>query len=177
MKIGFLASLIFLGFGLQAVAQTGKIVCTVVDENGETMPGVSIYIQGEAKNNSTNIDGKFIYPIEAGIYTLVIKFVSYQEKTITGIIVNKNETTTISISLTPHDESALSQNAFLITYHPDGNSTKDLEKKKSLAINETIIHTSLKKSPNTSTNDALYNMINTPSWLSLVKYFNFYDFE
>lgn len=107
MRTGFLAGLFFLGLSLQSIAQTGKIIAHVFDESGETMPGVNVYVKGESGNVSTNIDGKLIYSLNPGTYTLVFKFVSYKERTIEGVIIKDNEVSELSIDMIPQDDSAL----------------------------------------------------------------------
>ena len=93
----------------QSFAQTGKITGTVVDENGETMPGVSVYIKGQPKSITTDIDGKFSLALPAGTYTLVFKFVSYKEIPSSEIIVKLNESAPLSVSMIPQDDSALTE--------------------------------------------------------------------
>lgn len=88
-------------------AQTGKIVGTVVDENGEALPGVSVYQKGEPKLMCTDINGKFIYTLSPGTYTLVFKYVAYKEKTTSVITVKENETSQVTINLVPQDDAVL----------------------------------------------------------------------
>lgn len=53
---------------------TYKLVGTVTDENGETLPGVNIVVKGISKGTITDLDGKFELEVEPG-QTLVISFI------------------------------------------------------------------------------------------------------
>lgn len=121
---------IFILLAMQSFAQGGKITGTVVDENGETIPGASIYLQSESSAKRTDINGNFELPIAAGTYTMVVKFVSYKEKIITGITVKENEATNLSVDLIPQDEEAINHNATLHTYKFDEEPRADQEIKK-----------------------------------------------
>lgn len=71
--------------GFTAVAQTGTASGIVVDESGDPLVGVSVFIKGVTKGVITNVDGKFSIPAKSG-QTLVFSFVGYitQEIKYTG---------------------------------------------------------------------------------------------
>ncbi|MDE6048361.1 MAG: carboxypeptidase-like regulatory domain-containing protein, partial [Paramuribaculum sp.] len=51
-----------IGGGISAVAsapQSGVCTGTVYDEDGEPLPGASVFVEGSKNGASTNIDGKF----------------------------------------------------------------------------------------------------------------------
>src|SRR5690606_6686048 len=67
-------------FCVSAYSQT--ITGTVYDENGSTLPGVTVRIQGTTKGDATNLEGKFtIQNAPVGEQTLVYTFIGYQETT------------------------------------------------------------------------------------------------
>lgn len=63
--------------GTVAQAQNIKITGTVVDENGETMPGVAVAIKGTTNGTVTDFDGNFTLNAPAN-GTIVVTFVGYQ---------------------------------------------------------------------------------------------------
>lgn len=79
-------------------ADSQNITGTVYDENGVTLPGVTVRIQGTTKGDATDLEGKFNIPnAPVGEQTLVYTYIGYQEATSvvnvppTGIVVaNKN---------------------------------------------------------------------------------------
>ena len=63
---------------VEAVQQTMTISGVVKDENGESVPGASVYIKGNNKLGTvTDIDGRFTLKAPAG-QTLVVSFIGYQ---------------------------------------------------------------------------------------------------
>jgi len=83
---------LFLPLMLTAVwagAQTtGKIAGKVVDKKtGEELIGVSVIIEGTTTAVATEIDGKYILNVKPGTYNIVFGYVSYQKKTVTGVVV------------------------------------------------------------------------------------------
>lgn len=67
---------------------------TVVDENGEPVPGASVYVKGTKQGTITDIDGRFTLSINPG-QTLIASFVGYLsvEKTVN----QSNETMTFTL--------------------------------------------------------------------------------
>ncbi len=58
-----------------------SIVGTVYDENGLTMPGVTVRIEGTTKGDATDLDGKYeITDAPVGEQTLIFSFIGYQEQ-------------------------------------------------------------------------------------------------
>lgn len=82
LKTIFLLFVFLIGIGIQIVnAQDREITGTVTDEDGNTLPGVNIIIEGTTTGTITDMDGN--YSIEAPAdATLVFSFVGYQQETI-----------------------------------------------------------------------------------------------
>lgn len=78
-----------------AFAQGGKVKGTVVDEKGETLPGVSVTIKGTNYGTVTDVGGQFSLNADKGA-TLVFSFVGYKTK---EVLVGTQ--TTLKVSLTP----------------------------------------------------------------------------
>lgn len=73
---------------------------TVIDENGEGMPGVNVVAKGTTVGTSTDMNGSYSLTVPDGTTTLVFSFIGYvtQEVPI-------NNRTTIDISLAPDVEA------------------------------------------------------------------------
>jgi outer membrane receptor protein involved in Fe transport len=80
---------------------TGKIVGEVKDsQTGEGVVGASVTIQGTSLGAATNIEGYFvILNVPPGTYTLVSSSVGYNKKTVTGVTVSVDLTTTQNFQL------------------------------------------------------------------------------
>lgn len=135
--------------------QTGKITGTVVDENGETMVGVSVYIEGIEKGKSTGIDGDFLYVLAPGKYNILVKFVAYQDYKMEGVEVVANETTPLVIKLTPKDGTEIEAVTILFVRDPGGDPAADDERKESGTAQDSYTKDAIAKSPATTASDAI----------------------
>lgn len=89
-------SLVFFLVLLSSVvlSQNGFIRGVIIDDvTGESVPGVSIIIDGTTKGTATDLDGKFNLSIEPGKYTVKVSFVSFETLIIKDIEVKEKEVT------------------------------------------------------------------------------------
>jgi TonB-linked SusC/RagA family outer membrane protein len=91
-QLALLACLLM--FSASVFAQGSKIQGRVVDEKGESMPGVSIVVKGTNFGTVTDVAGNFSINADKGA-TLVFSFVSYNKK---EIIVGEQKTLTVKLS-------------------------------------------------------------------------------
>ncbi|HEV8539096.1 MAG TPA: carboxypeptidase-like regulatory domain-containing protein, partial [Bacteroidota bacterium] len=95
---------VVLSFLCSAVAfsgTTGKITGTVKDaQSGEPLVGVNVIIGGKPLGASSSTDGSYlILNAPPGKYTLVASAIGYTKKTVTGVNVSVDLTTTIDFQL------------------------------------------------------------------------------
>jgi len=85
------------------LAQSGKIRGIVVDrETGDPLPGANVLIEGTTLGASTDLNGLYvILAVPAGVYSLKVTYMGYQETDIANIRVMANLTTTQDFALTP----------------------------------------------------------------------------
>src|SRR4051812_29592811 len=107
----YLATLYFLLIHTIISAQTGRISGTIVDsKTGETLPGATALVEGTSKGASADFDGKFaINNVPAGKVTLVISYISYTSKKITGVNVVANDVTSVHVLLEPSTSQDLQE--------------------------------------------------------------------
>src|SRR5690606_36448343 len=98
-----LLSIVFALTSFSVFAQSGSIRGTIIDEsNGEPLIGATAVIEGTTTGSATDFDGTYSIPaLEQGTYNVKISYVSYQPKTITGVVVKSGEVTALKVSLTP----------------------------------------------------------------------------
>ncbi|MBQ7709304.1 MAG: TonB-dependent receptor [Bacteroidales bacterium] len=80
-----------------ALAQN-KLSGTVVDENGDPLPGAAVLVKGTSNGTVTDADGSFILSVPAGA-TLTVSFIGYIDQDVTPG--NRNN---ISIALEPDNK-------------------------------------------------------------------------
>lgn len=89
----FLA-LLYCGLGY---SQEANVTGTVVDSNGESLPGVSIVVSGTNRGTVTDLDGKFMISAPPNA-SLVFSYIGYEDQTIF-----LNNRTELNIVLTSSD--------------------------------------------------------------------------
>ena len=98
----FFIALIYFNLGttdLQAGTK-GKIAGTVVDESGETLIGVQVFIEGTTRGALTDIDGKYtIINLDPGIYTVVFRYIGFATVRVENVEVIVDKTTTVDATL------------------------------------------------------------------------------
>lgn len=126
----------------KVVAQDKIIIGVVVDENGETLPGVNVKIKGEQIATVTGIDGKYSISYKSNSSVLVFSFIGFESKEVT--VGSKKQ---ISLTLTP---SSIDLNEVIIQTGYGSTRKSDLTGSiASVKVKE------LQKAPVTSFEDAL----------------------
>jgi len=74
--------------------QNGFIRGTVFDDGfGESLPGVTIFLEGTTMGTLTDLDGKFSLEVPPGVYTLRVSYISYETMHIKDLEVKSGEVT------------------------------------------------------------------------------------
>jgi len=79
--------------------QTGKLSGVVVDEHGQTLPGVSLKIMPLNRVLQTNADGQYLLSLNPGSYTVEASFVSYEKYRSAEIMIRGGQTTALNITM------------------------------------------------------------------------------
>lgn len=96
-NIKYFVLFLFILTSVALNAQNGIIRGTVFDGvNGESLPGVTIYIESNAKGTITDLDGKFNLSVEPGTYDVRISFISYETVKIESVNVKAGEVTLLN---------------------------------------------------------------------------------
>lgn len=100
LKKYLLPVLVILFYNPSLFAQTGKISGKVVDENDEPLIAANVLIDGTNQGAATDLDGYYsILNVRPGTYTLHFKYIGYQTKIISNVVVNADRTTNLDVEL------------------------------------------------------------------------------
>ncbi len=104
IKVILIFVMLFLFSGELVRAQEGTIKVIVVDDtNGEPLTGASVLIEGTSTGNVADMDGIAVINVPAGVYNLRVSYVSYQTLIVTGVNVENEETTSLTVRLKTHE--------------------------------------------------------------------------
>lgn len=93
----YIFSLLFL-VSINAFSQS--ITGIVMDDGiNEPLPFANVVIKGIKGGTTTDIDGKFVFKVQPGNYTVVFSFTGYSDVEMSDIVVNPNKDTFIQVNL------------------------------------------------------------------------------
>lgn len=83
--------------------ETGKIAGVLVDaETGDALVGANIVLEDTKLGAASSLDGSYIIPrVPAGVYTLKVSYISYQETKISNLRVIPGQVTKIDVTVLP----------------------------------------------------------------------------
>ncbi len=98
--LALVLSLLFNSASLAEFGTKGKIAGTVIDESGETLIGVQVYIDGTTKGTLTDVDGKYtIINLDPGTYTVVFSYIGFATTRVEKVQVIVDKTTEVNVTL------------------------------------------------------------------------------
>jgi TonB-linked SusC/RagA family outer membrane protein len=85
-KIKIMKKILILFFTLfwasQVIAQVSRVSGTIVDENGQPLPGVNVTEKGTSNGVMSDVQGNFVLPLRTSGATLVFSFIGYTNQEI-----------------------------------------------------------------------------------------------
>lgn len=161
-----LSLLLCLLIGAQAFAG-GKISGTVTEgTSAETLIGVTVSLFQKDKTEPksatiTDIDGNFSFEAEAGAYEIEIKYVGYQARKITDILVTDGNTTTVPVNMSERKDTQLDEVVIQGSLKKESVNALYTMQKNAIAVSDGISADVIKRSPDRSTSDVLKRISGT----------------
>lgn len=136
---------------------TGRIAGKVFDQKtNETLIGATVSIQGTTKGAATDVDGHYVLTALApGKYTVLVRYIGYQAKSVSDIVVKAGEATNLDITLAASATNALSEVVIKATYRQASTASLYAMQKNSVSISDGISSETIKRSPDRNTADVL----------------------
>ncbi|MBD0830986.1 TonB-dependent receptor [Aestuariibaculum sediminum] len=140
-------------FCISSFSQTGNIKGIITDENGVTVPGATVALQGLNKGAVSDFDGSYtIVDIKEGAYKLIVSFIGYSniEK---EVAVRAGQTTTLNFTM---NGSSTELDEVLITGYGLGGQARALNTQKNKQNITNIVSTDqIGKFPDANIGDAV----------------------
>lgn len=139
-----------------AYAQTGKIAGKVSDKaTSETLIGLTVGIDGTTKGTSTDIEGRYTLILSPGTYTLTFRYIGYQTKTITGVVVNEGKVSNLDVIVEEAATQSLNEVVVTATYKQESVGALYAQQKNAISISSGIVADQIRKSPDKNTSEVL----------------------
>ncbi len=152
-------SFVLIAFLLLSVINAfadGKIVGKVKDnKSGETVIGAVIVLKGTPAGTVTDIDGNFVLPAAAGTYTVEVKYVGFQNKEISDVIVEEGKETSLSIALEQAKSTELAEVVVKATMKKENISAMIVYQKNTNTVAQVVSAEAIRKSPDRNTGEVL----------------------
>lgn len=147
----------FLFVSFSAYSQTGRISGKIIDaKTGETLPGATAIIEGTTKGGSADFDGNFsINNVPVGKVTLLVSYISYDTKKLTGIEVKANDVTNINVQLQTSSSQDLQEVVVVVEMNKENNSALVLMQKNNVSVSDGVSAETIKRTPDRNTSDVL----------------------
>lgn len=152
-----LLSIACILLALSVSAQTtGRIGGKVVDKKtGEELIGVAVLVEGTSFGAITDFEGKYVISnLKPGTYNLLVNYVSYNKKIISGIEVKANDITSVNVSL---EESTNDLKEVVVSAEVKRETASGLliQQKNAATISDGISAEAIRKTPDRNTSDVL----------------------
>lgn len=145
-----------------AYAQTGKIAGKVSDKaTSESLIGLTVGIDGTTKGTSTDIEGRYTLILSPGTYTLTFRYIGYQTKTITGVVVNEGKVSNLDVIVEEAATQSLNEVVVTATYKQESVNALYAQQKNSLSISSGISADLIRRSPDKNTSEVLKRVSGT----------------
>ncbi|MEN0054032.1 MAG: TonB-dependent receptor [Mucilaginibacter sp.] len=164
IKYSILLIVSFLLSNTQLFAQSdGKLAGKITDrKTGETLIGATIGIQGSSKGAATNAEGRYILSqLQPGRYTLIIRYIGYQSKSISDIEIKAGAVTQLDATLDEATTQALKEVTIKATYRQESVNALYARQKNSVQVMDGISADVIKRSPDRNTGDVLKRVSGT----------------
>jgi TonB-dependent receptor len=136
---------------------TGRISGKVIDQkNSETLIGATVNIEGTTKAAATDVDGHYVLSgLAPGKYTILIRYIGYQTKTVSDVEVKAGANTPLDVTLGQAESKALNEVVIKATYRQESVGALYAIQKNSVSISDGISSELIRKSPDRNTSDVL----------------------
>lgn len=156
MKSNHLVAAIFVLLATFSLAQTGIISGKVTDSGtNETIPSVKITIEGLTITVLTDLNGQFtLTNVPIGNQSLAFSFASYNTKILSEVLVQKDEITTLNVTL---DRSVKDLGSVVVRVKAGKETDANLVQlqRNSATVIDGISADAIKKTPDRNVGDAL----------------------
>ena len=147
----------------QTFGQTGTIAGTLIDEeNAEPLIGAAIFLESDPSiGSATDLDGRYrITGVPEGTHNLVLRYVSYQTKTVTDVVVKAGSITTFDGTMATSSE-LLGEVVIRESFKAESVAAVYTMQKKAIAVQDGISRDLIARSPDNNTGEVLKRLPGT----------------
>lgn len=134
----------------------GVIIGKLTDEKtGEAIIGASVVLQGTTNGTATDIDGSFRLTAEPGSYTIECKYIGYQAKEVSDIVVLDGQETNLNVTMIEAAATALGEVTVRSTLATENISAMITVQRNTNTVAQVVSAEAIRRSPDRNTGDVL----------------------
>ncbi|QJB41505.1 carboxypeptidase-like regulatory domain-containing protein [Chitinophaga oryzae] len=152
----------FIFTGTALAGDPAKLTGKVTDKKtGEALIGVTIVVQGTGKGAVTDVEGRYAFNMEPGTYTLDFKYMGYQTKSISDVIVKAGQPTSLDIIMDEPKSKELQEVVIRGSFKQETINALYAAQKNNAVVSDGISADLIKKSPDKNTGEVLKRVSGT----------------
>lgn len=158
-----LAFVLFISWCYAEAQSGGKLTGKISDtKSSETLIGATVLIQGTNMGAATNVNGDYVVNnIPAGTYTVLVRYVGYQNKLISDVQIKSGAATPLNIAMDVATTQTLKEVTVKATYRQESVNSLYAQQKNRAVISDGISADQIARSPDRSTGEALRRVSGT----------------
>lgn len=145
-----------------SITDNGKITGKVTDKkSGEALIGVTVIVQGTSNGAVTDVEGHYTLNVAPGTYTLEFKYMGYQTKAISEVVVKAGAPVNLPVIMDEPQSKELQEVVIRGSFKQETINALYTTQKNSASVSDGISADVIKKSPDRSTGEVLKRVSGT----------------
>lgn len=145
-----------------AVVDNGKVTGKVTDQKtGEALIGVTVIVQGTGTGAVTDVEGRYTLNLAPGIYTLEFKYMGYQTKAVSEVVVKPGVPTQLPVIMDEPKSKDLKEVVIRGSFKQETINALYTAQKNNASVSDGISADVIRKSPDRSTGEVLKRVSGT----------------
>jgi len=140
----------------------GKVTGKVTDQKtGEALIGVTVIVQGTTQGAVTDVEGRYTLSLAPGTYTLEFKYMGYQTKAVSEVVVTAGAPTSLPVIMDEPKSKELQEVVIRGSFRQETINALYTIQKNNASVSDGISADVIKKSPDRSTGEVLKRVSGT----------------
>jgi len=134
----------------------GKVTGKVTDQKtGQALIGVTVIVQGTTQGAVTDVEGRYTLNLAPGTYTLEFKYMGYQTKAVSEVVVKPGTPTALPVILDEPKSKELQEVVIRGSFRQETINALYTAQKNNVAVSSGISAEQIKASPDKNTGEVL----------------------
>lgn len=154
--VQFIFALLLVSSTALFAQSNGKVTGKVTDrKSGEALIGVTVLVQGTSTGAVTDVEGRYNISLQPGTYTLQVKYIGYQTKEISEVIIKAGAVTNLDMTLDEPKSEKLNEVVIKGSARTETLNSLLTFQKNTNTVAQVVSAETIRKSPDRNTSEVL----------------------